>query len=217
MANHSPHHARASSFPLARFTGALFVVVACAPGGGPEANCPKPAQPACEPVAHDAGAIRARPVGWASGSDSRSTRDQRVTSRACFATAGCPYAPHPLPRCPADAKADPNWWDREQGSSVVIAPGRLDTLPGSTTQARCGVTRECCNTERAQLVVRTRLGRIKLVSSSNPFAFQCVGDQSADCCPFAPGETVLVKGLTAATFDYVNYTMTDPELCVTEQ
>lgn len=99
----------------------------------------------------------------------------------------------------------------------MIAEGRLEALFGSTTQAGCSVARPCCNTERAQLVVRTTHGRIMLTSASNFFAFQCVGDQSADCCPFAPGQEVRVRGVIAAPYNGINYQMTDPELCTTRR
>ncbi|MFO0570320.1 MAG: hypothetical protein U0263_32055 [Polyangiaceae bacterium] len=65
--------------------------------------------------------------------------------------------------------------------------------------------------------MRTDRGRIRLVSDTNPFAFQCVGDGSADCCPFPPTAHVLVKGVMAAPYDSFNFTMTDPRLCAAEQ
>ena len=195
-----------------------FVFSACSPSETGEAKCPTaPAPTRLSPPLHDARTTPPRPVGWASSANSSSTRDQTRNPKSCFAAAGCPYAPHSLPRCPPEAAPDPNWWDLGRVGSVVIAPGNLETLFGSTTQAGCSVVHPCCNTERAQLVVRTTYGRITLTSPSNPFAFQCVGDQSADCCPFAPGQTVLVKGLMSAPYAFNNYTMADPELCVVER
>lgn len=188
----------------------------CAPAGS-EPKCAgssvkngPPCQ--CAPQA-DAGSAESA-TGWAKSSDSASRADQTRKPNSCFASDGCPFPPYPVPRCPAGAGAQDDWWDLGREGTRVVASGRLETMFGETTQAGCSVVRPCCNTERARLVVRTTRGRIGLASTDNPYAFVCVGDQSADCCPFPPDASVLVSGVIASRFAWVNYEITNPELCI---
>jgi hypothetical protein len=201
----------------ARSVFVLLMLCGCAPAGPQSTKCPDGQVQRC-PECECRGAARGTPKsqtpGWATASDSASNADQMRKANSCFATAGCPYAPHPLPSCAADVVPESDWWDLARNKKQVVAAGRLEVIFGETTQAGCTVVRPCCNTERARLVVRTPRGRISLTSPTKPHAFVCLGDQSADCCPFAPEVNVVVRGVISAPFGLHNYEMTEPELCV---
>jgi hypothetical protein len=109
---------------------------------------------------------------------------------------------------------DDDWWTPSRVGTQVVLAGRLVSVFGAFTHAKCSFDRPCCNTETPYLTVLTGHGRVSLTSAVKPHAFRCVGDQTGHCCPFAPFGDVLVRGTVSAPFrGYFNYEVSEPEIC----
>lgn len=186
---------------------------ASAPVSSTEPSAPKARTvPACPPAK-----VHVAPspsVGWVSEHVSPGIGELGSGFRSCFADDGCPYVPRQLPECAEGTLVDIGWWDDAQLGDRMTVRGILEPIYEYEPSSSCDDHSPCCKVEHQQLVVRTSRGRIGLRSTTNAFAFRCFGDQTGQCCPFAPlGVEVLVRGAKAAPFRFNNYEFTDPELC----
>ncbi len=215
-------HASARGCRCAGVLVSLATIAACAatsvpsgpdtPGrarGGAREDAGAPAQAMAD-------AARVEPIHainlekWADPSWSRVhplTRDYKH----CVREAGCPYAPVQLPKCPEGQRfVDFDQLASYAGVEVVVL-GRLE-LGGKRLMVACHT--ECLKEKKCPdcgcwwsdvggegvglaPVADPKRGFSYLNDDEHPYAFSCPGDDTAVCCGFSAGGTVLVHGVSA--------------------
>ena len=101
---------------------------------------------------------------------------------SCVASVGC-ARPADLPRCNAGAPALDDLWAQRfarQGQRVR-ARGILHSTR-RCTRLRCGARTDCCNTCRDGVTFYGASGHRLELDLPPTGAFQCVGDNSGECC-----------------------------------
>jgi hypothetical protein len=145
---------------------------------------------------------------------------QRVNEsmpEGCVKTAGCPKAVS-LPACEQSLLAckqltTPEAFHpraRKQLGQKVVVRGQLVRLRHLTTALDCAEDR-CCNRSRAVLAVGNAADAVMLLDAGGPGAFNCLGDESANCCVVEPGGEIAAIGVVSAY--KLGHGLTRVELC----
>lgn len=140
----------------------------------------------------------------------------------CLAEKGCPETPREIPPCKGRMAARPLKEIADRAASLagrpVVVGALLRTGTAGCTRMGCAPG-TCCNRCSAFLVLadpnadaaRATGATIRLDDASDPARFACSGDESAVCCPYRPGVSVVARGTLAV--EGSRLALRDVELC----